>query len=61
MGVDCAVEVTSVEASDSEACAEASFKGLAEAWQTTQAAKISSTRCMKMMVRKGAALMAVDG
>lgn len=59
MGVDCAVS-TSVEASDSEVGAEDdALRGLAEAWQTTQAAKISRIRCMKMMVRKGAALLLV--
>ena len=54
MGVDCAVS-TSVEASESSEGVEEAALGLL-AWQTTQAAKISRMMCMKMMVRKGAAL-----
>ena len=60
MGVDCAVS-TSVEASDSSevGAGDGALRGLPEAWQTTQAAKISRIRCMKMMVRKGDALLLV--
>jgi len=52
---------TSVEASDSSevGAEDGALRGLPEAWQTTQAAKISRIRCMKMMVRKGDALLLV--